>query len=141
MTLKELPLGHHVPQKGVMCLPLTYAPVSFTDQYIDVLKANGSYTYCHHPIMEARHWGIVDGQDVEKGGYHRTHSGYAVAAFHEALRITLQYGLTQRADDYVFHENALRQAVDFYGVRSNFKYDKLTSFKSSRRLSQDVKWN
>jgi aspartate aminotransferase-like enzyme len=109
------------PQKGVMCLPLTYAPVSFTDQYIDVLKANGSYTYCHHPIMEARHWGIVDGQDVEKGGYHRTHSGYAVAAFHEALRITLEYGLSQRADDYIFHENALRQAVISMGceVTSN----------------------
>ena len=51
----------------------------------------------------------------------RTHSGYAVAAFHEALRITLQYGLTQKANDYVFHENALRQAVVSMGcdVTSN----------------------
>ncbi|MEZ8007692.1 MAG: aminotransferase [Amylibacter sp.] len=109
------------PQKGVLCLPLTYAPVSFTDQYIENLKASGTYTYCHHPIMEARHWGIVDGQDVEKGGYHRTHSGYAVAAFHEALRITLLHGLTQRANDYIFHEQALREAVSAMGceVTSN----------------------
>ena len=109
------------PQKGVLCLPLTYAPVSFTDQYIDSLKASGCYTYVHHPIMEARHWGIVDGQDVEKGGYHRTHSGYAVAAFHEALRITLQDGLAKRANDYAFHEQALRQSVIAMGceVTSN----------------------
>ena len=109
------------PQKGVMCLPLTYAPVSFTDKYIEVLIASGSYSYVHHPIMEARHWGIVDGQDVEKGGYHRTHSGYAVAALHEALRITLQYGLSKRADDYIFHENALRKAIVSMGcnVTSN----------------------
>lgn len=109
------------PQKGVLCLPLTYAPVSFTDQYIETLKANGTYTYVHHPIMEARHWGIVDGQDVEKGGYHRTHSGYAVAAFHEALRITLKEGLANRAISYTFHEGALRQAVMAMGceVTSN----------------------
>lgn len=109
------------PQKGVLCLPLTYAPVSFTDRYIETLNANGAYTYVHHPIMEARHWGIVEGQDVEKGGYHRTHSGYAVAAFHEALRITLQHGLAQRASDYIFHERALREAVTAMGctVTSN----------------------
>ena len=68
------------PQKGLCCLPLTYAPVSFTDAYIDSLKASGAYSYVHNPIFEARHWGIVDGQDVEKGSYHRTHSAYAVAA-------------------------------------------------------------
>lgn len=109
------------PQKGVLCLPLTYAPVSFTDTYMETLKATGSYTYVHHPIFEARHWGIVDGQDVEKGGYHRTHSGYAVAAFHEALRINLEYGLTRRAQDYIFHEQALRNAVTAMGceVTSN----------------------
>ena len=44
------------PQKGVLCLPLTYAPVSFSDRYIAHLKANGSSTYVNHPIMEARHW-------------------------------------------------------------------------------------
>lgn len=109
------------PQKGVLCLPLTYAPVSFTDKYIDTLKKTGCYTYVHHPILEARHWGIVDGQDVEKGGYHRTHSGYAVAAFHEALRITLDHGLAQRAADYAYHEAALRAAVISMGceVTSN----------------------
>lgn len=109
------------PQKGVLCLALTYAPVSFTDQYIETLKSNGCYTYVNHPILAARHWGIIDGADVEKGGYHQTHSGYAVAAFHEALRITLQHGLAQRAKDYEFHEQALRQAVTAMGcdVTSN----------------------
>lgn len=109
------------PQKGVLCLPLTYAPVSFTDRYIDELRANGCHSYVHNPILEARHWGIVDGQDVAAGSYHRTHSGYAVAAFHEALRITLQHGLANRARDYAFHEAALRDAVTAMGceVTSN----------------------
>ncbi|WP_425039473.1 aminotransferase [Primorskyibacter sp. S187A] len=109
------------PQKGICCLPLTYAPVSFTDAYIETLKAGGAYTYCHHPIFEARHWGIVDGQDVEKGTYHRTHSPYAVAAFHEALRLTLEQGIASRAADYSFHEAALRRAVEEMGceVTSN----------------------
>ncbi|MFD0858864.1 aminotransferase [Roseovarius aquimarinus] len=109
------------PQKGLLCLPLTYAPVSFTDRYIETLKANGAYTYANHPIMEARHWGIVDGKDVEKGAYHRTHSAYAVCAFHEALRINLAEGLSARAKDYAFHEKALRGAVTAMGcdVTSN----------------------
>jgi alanine-glyoxylate transaminase/serine-glyoxylate transaminase/serine-pyruvate transaminase len=109
------------PQKGLLCLPLTYAPVSFTDRYIASLRASGCYTYANHPIMEARHWGIIDGKDVEKGAYHRTHSGYAVSAFHEALRINLSDGLAQRAQDYIFHEQALRAAVVAMGceVTSN----------------------
>jgi aspartate aminotransferase-like enzyme len=109
------------PQKGVLCLPLTYAPVSFSDRYIAEVKATGCHSYVHHPILEARHWGIVDGKDVAAGSYHRTHSGYAVAAFHEALRITLQHGRVQRARDYAFHEKALRNAVTAMGcnVTSN----------------------
>ncbi len=109
------------PQKGICCLPLTYAPVSFTDHYIDTLKATGTRTFVHHPILEARHWGIVGGEDVEKGTYHRTHSAYAVAAFHEALRITLQQTVAQRAKDYSFHEAALRDALTAMGcdVTSN----------------------
>lgn len=109
------------PQKGICCLPLTYAPVSFTDTYIETLKSTGTRTFVHHPIMEARHWGILDGQDVEKGTYHRTHSAYAVSAFHEALRITLQQGLTNRAQEYELHESALRRAVEAMGcdVTSN----------------------
>ena len=75
------------------------------------MKASGCYTYANHPIFEARHWGIVDGRDVEKGTYHRTHSGYAVAAFHEALRINLSDSLARRARDYAYHEKALRDAV------------------------------
>jgi len=109
------------PQKGLCCLPLTYAPVSFTDAYMASLKASGAYTYVHNPIFEARHWGIVDGQDVEKGSYHRTHSGYAVAAFHESLRLTLLESLTQRSQSYRTHEAALRAAVTAMGcaVTSN----------------------
>ena len=109
------------PQKGICCLPLTYAPVSFTDTYIETLKATGTRTFCHHPILEARHWGVIDGKDVEKGTYHRTHSAYAVSAFHEALRICLQQTVAQRAADYAFHESALRAAVTAMGceVTSN----------------------
>jgi aspartate aminotransferase-like enzyme len=105
----------------VLCLPLTYAPVSFTDRYIAHLRENGCYTYVHNPIFEARHWGIVDGKDVAAGSYHRTHSGYAVAAFHEALRINLQHGKAQKAADYAWHEAALRKAVQALGceVTSN----------------------
>ena len=109
------------PQKGICCLPLTYAPVSFSDTYIQALRASGTRTFCHHPILEARHWGIIDGKDVEKGTYHRTHSAYAVSAFHEALRICLQQTIAQRAADYTFHEAALRRAVEAMGceVTSN----------------------
>ncbi len=99
------------PQKGLCCLPLTYAPVSFTDAYIASLKATGAYSYVHNPIFEARHWGIVDGKDVEKGTYHRTHSAYSVAAFHESLRLTLIEGLTKRSMSYRTHERVLRDAV------------------------------
>lgn len=109
------------PQKGICCLPLTYAPVSFTDRYIQSLKASGTRTFVHHPILEARHWGIIDGKDAEKGTYHRTHSAYAVAAFHESLRILLQETVAQRAKGYAFHEAALRKAVTAMGcnVTSN----------------------
>ena len=109
------------PQKGVLCLPLTYAPVSFTDKYINHLKANGAQSFVNHPILEARHWGIADGKDVEKPAYHRTHSSYAVAAFHEALRLTLTEGLHQRAANYEHHEAALKIVVEAMGceVTSN----------------------
>lgn len=109
------------PQKGVLSLPLTYAPVSFTDKAIDVVAKRGCYTYVHHPILEARHWGIVNGKDGSPAGYHRTHSCYAVAAFHEALRILLNHGRAKKAADYAFHEKALRQAVEAMGceVTSN----------------------
>ena len=109
------------PQKGVLCLPLTYAPVSFSDRYIAEVRANGVPTYVHHPVLEARHWGVIDGKDVPTPAYHRTHSGYAVAAFHEALRVTLEHGRAQKARDYAFHESALRWAVEEMGctVTSN----------------------
>jgi len=109
------------PQKGICCLPLTYAPVSFTDRYIETLRASGTRTFVHHPVLEARHWGIVDGKDVEQGTYHRTHSAYAVAAFHEALRLTLTETLAVRSQKYKFHESVLRGAVTLAGctVTSN----------------------
>ena len=109
------------PQKGVLSLPLTYAPVSFTDRAIEMVKTRGCRTYVHHPILDARHWGIVDGKDVSNAVYHQTHSCYAVAAFHEALRIILSYGRRRKASDYAYHEKALRQAVEAMGceVTSN----------------------
>ena len=109
------------PQKGVLCLPMTYAPVSFADRYIAEVRKTGVATYVHHPVLEARHWGVIDGNDVATPAYHRTHSGYAIAAFHEALRITLQHGRAQKARDYAFHEAALRDAVVAMGctVTSN----------------------
>lgn len=109
------------PQKGLCCLPLTYAPVSFTEAYMGSLRVSGAYSFVHNPIFEARHWGIIDGQDVEKGTYHRTHSGYAVAAFHESLRLTLQETLPVRAAKYQRFEAMLREAVTAMGctVTSN----------------------
>jgi len=109
------------PQKGVLSLPLTYAPVSFTDKAIEMVKKRGCRTYVHHPILDARHWGIVDGKDVPNAVYHQTHSCYAVAAFHEALRIILSYGRRRKASDYAYHEKALRHAVEAMGcdVTSN----------------------
>jgi aspartate aminotransferase-like enzyme len=109
------------PQKGICCLPLTYAPVSFSDRYIDVLNTSGARTFVHHPVLEARHWGIVDGKDVDKPTYHRTHSAYAVAAFHEALRLTLIETVAVRSEKYALHEAALRAAVESVGctVTSN----------------------
>ena len=103
------------PQKGISCLPLTYAPVSFSDKYIDALKAGGARTFVHNPILEARHWGIIEGADVDKGTYHRTHSAYAVAAFHEALRLTLQEGIASRAEKYVKFEKVLSGAFRAMG--------------------------
>jgi len=105
------------PQKGVLGLPLTYAPVSYRDAYIDVVKKRGCYNYVHHPILAARHWAIVDGEDVDMPAYHQTHSCYAVASFHEALRISLIHGKTQKAADYAFHESILRDAVSTMGCK------------------------
>jgi alanine-glyoxylate transaminase/serine-glyoxylate transaminase/serine-pyruvate transaminase len=109
------------PQKGVLSLPLTYAPVSFTDKAIETVKARGCRTYVNHPILDARHWGVIDGKDVDTPAYHQTHSGYAVAAFHEALRIILGYGRAAKAASYAYHERALREAVEAMGcdVTSN----------------------
>ena len=105
----------------MLSLPLTYALVSFTDKAIEAVRKRGVHTYVHHPILEARHWGIIDGKDVATPIYHRTHSCYAVAAFHEALRIILDYGRHRKASDYAYHEKALRRAAEAMGcvVTSN----------------------
>jgi alanine-glyoxylate transaminase/serine-glyoxylate transaminase/serine-pyruvate transaminase len=105
------------PQKGILGLPLTYAPVSFNDKVIELLRKRGCYSYVHHPILEARHWCIADGQDVETASYHRTHSGYAVASFHEALRLLLLHGRKQKAEDYAFYEKGLRAAIEAMGCQ------------------------
>ena len=109
------------PQKGILGLPLTYAPVSFNDRVIDLVRQRGCPTYEHHPILDARHWGIENGEDVETAAYHRTHSSYAVASFHEALRLLLQHGRAQKAADYIFFEKGLRNAIESMGcaVTSN----------------------
>ena len=109
------------PQKGILALPLTYAPVSFNDRVIEVIKRRGCPTYDHHPILDARHWGIENGEDVETAAYHRTHSAYAVASFHEALRLLLQHGRAQKAADYAYYEKGLRNAIEAMGctVTSN----------------------
>ena len=128
------------PQKGVLSLPLTYAPVSFADKAIGVVKKRGCYTYVHHPILEARHWGIIDGRDVSTPIYHRTHSCYAVAAFHEALRIILGYGRHRKASDYAYHENALRQAVEGMGCDVISNTTSLIVLNLPRKLSGKEKY-
>ena len=105
------------PQKGILGLPLTYAPVSFNDKVIELLRKRGCYSYVHHPILEARHWCIADGKDVETAAYHRTHSGYAVASFHEALRLLLLHGRQQKSEDYAFFEKGLRAAIEAMGCQ------------------------
>jgi alanine-glyoxylate transaminase/serine-glyoxylate transaminase/serine-pyruvate transaminase len=105
------------PQKGILGLPLTYAPVSFNEKVIDLLRKRGCHTYVHHPILEARHWCIADGADVDTAAYHRTHSGYAVASFHEALRLLLQHGREQKAADYAYYEKGLRNAIEAMGCK------------------------
>jgi len=122
------------PQKGVLCLPLTYAPVSFTDRYIDHVRANGCRSYVNHPILAARHWGVVDGEDVAPG-YHQTHSGYAVAAFHEAIRLSLEHTIAQKARDYAFHETALRGAVAAMGCEVTSNMTSLVVLNLPGRLS------
>jgi alanine-glyoxylate transaminase/serine-glyoxylate transaminase/serine-pyruvate transaminase len=116
------------PQKGILGLPLTYAPVSFSDKVIDLLRKRGCYSYVHHPILAARHWCIVDGEDVETAAYHQTHSGYAVASFHEALRLLLQHGRKQKADDYAFYEKGLRNAIEAMGCRVTSNMTSLVVF-------------
>jgi len=123
------------PQKGICCLPLTYAPVSFSDTYMNVLRSSGTRTFVHHPILEARHWGIVNGSDVEQGTYHRTHSGYAIAAFHEALRLTLEETLSVRAGNYVLHEKALRSALLNLGCKVTSNMTSLVVFNLPDSLS------
>jgi aspartate aminotransferase-like enzyme len=116
------------PQKGILGLPLTYAPVSFNDKVIELLKKRGCYTYVHHPILEARHWCIADGQDAETAAYHRTHSGYAVASFHEALRLLLEHGREQKAADYAFFEKGLSSAIKAMGCKVTSNMTSLVVF-------------
>ena len=123
------------PQKGICCLPVTYAPVSFSERFIDTVISSGARSFVHHPVMEARHWGVVERKDVEKGTYHRTHSAYAIAAFHEALRITLSQGLAARAADYIYHENALRSAVEAMGCEVTSNMTSLIVLNLSKDLA------
>ena len=123
------------PQKGILALHLTYAPVSFTDSAIELIKARGCHTFVHHPILEARHWGILNGEDVAAGTYHRTHSGYAVASFHEALRILLNRGCAKNAADYAYHEKALRHPVQAMGCEVTSNMNSLVVLNLPRELA------
>ena len=116
------------PQKGILGLPLTYAPISFDDRVIELIKTRGCPSYEHHPILDGKHWGIFDGEDTETAAYHRTHSGYAVASFHEALRLLLQHGRARKAADYAFYEKALRNAVESMGCRVTSNMTSLVVF-------------
>ncbi len=116
------------PQKGILGLPLTYAPISFRDEVIELIKKRGCPSYEHHPILDAKHWCVADGEDVEVAAYHRTHSGYAVASFHEALRLLLEHGRAQKAADYEFYEKALRNAVEAMGCRVTSNMTSLVVF-------------
>jgi hypothetical protein len=40
-----------------------------SNKYIDVLKFGGARTFVHNPILEARHWAIIDCEDVNKGAF------------------------------------------------------------------------
>lgn len=123
------------PQKGILGLPLTYAPVSFNDKVIELLSKRGCYTYVHHPILEARHWCIADGKDVEIAAYHRTHSGYAVASFHEALRLLLDHGREQKAADYEFYEKGLSAAIASMGCKVTSNMPSLLVFDLPNEFS------
>ncbi len=116
------------PQKGILGLPLTYAPISFRDEVIELIKKRGCPSYDHNPIFDAKHWCVADGKDVEAAAYHRTHSGYAVASFHEALRLLLQHGRAQKAADYAFYEKALRRAVESMGCKVTSNMTSLVVF-------------
>ena len=93
-----------------------------------MLRRRGCQSYLHNPILEARHWCIADGQDVDVAAYHRTHSGYAVASFHEALRLLLQHGREQKASDYAFYEKGLRNAIESMGCRVTSNMTSLVVF-------------
>jgi aspartate aminotransferase-like enzyme len=116
------------PQKGILGLPLTYAPISFNDRVIDLIRKRGCPSYEHHPLLDAKHWCVVDGEDVEAAAYHRTHSGYAVASFHEALRLLLQHGRARKAADYAFYEKGLRNAVESMGCKVTSNMTSLVVF-------------
>ena len=106
--------------KRISCLPLTYAPVSFRQDYIDVLNQSGARCFVHHPLMEARHWGIMDGQDVEKGAI--IEHIPPCSCRHEALRLTLAEGLANRVARYAACEDILRRAFTAM-MRGDVKHD------------------
>jgi len=112
---------------GAMGLVDAVSSLGVEDFSIDLLQ-RGARTFANHPVLEARHWGIVDGKDVAQGTYHRTHSGYAVAAFHEALRLTLTETISVRASDYAYHEQALRSSLEKMGCKITSNMTSLVVF-------------
>lgn len=53
------------PQSNVLSQSVTYSPISIRHEAIELIKQRGCYPYIHHPILEGRHWGIVEGEDVD----------------------------------------------------------------------------
>ena len=65
---------------------------------------------------------------AETAAYLRTHSGYAVASFHEALRLLLQHGREQKAADYAFYEEGLSDAIKAMGCKVTSNMTSLVVF-------------
>ncbi len=109
------------PQKGVLSLPLDLRAGQLHRQGDRDGEEAGLPHLRAPPDPRRSPLGHHRRQGRAHAGYHQTHSCYAVAAFHEALRIILGYGRRRKASDYAYHEKALRQAVEAMGcdVTSN----------------------
>ena len=119
-TTQALVASASCPQKGLLSLPLTYAPVSSTNKAIKMVKSGAA---APRPPPDPRRAPL--GHRRRQG---RAERGLPPDAFvlrgrrvPRGLRIILGYGRRRKASDYAYHEKALRQAVEAMGcdVTSN----------------------